>query len=103
MRTAQLLIKLSGVVITVIEVNRPSIKSNRLANFYIVSSQKLAVFQYVFFPFEELPLRYSRVLKFLLIDGNGVILEIKQHFDLPVSIVLQAALHHALLEVAKEP
>lgn len=102
LRLAGALVELAGVVIAVVEVDGAAVERDRLADAQVVGSQELAVLLHVLLPLQELALRDARVLEFLLVDGDGVVLEVEEHLHLAVAAVLLVALDHALLEVAEE-
>lgn len=68
----------------------------------VISCEELAVLLDVLLALEELALRNARVLEFLLVDGDGVVLEVEEDLDLAIPAVLLVALDHALLEVSEE-
>lgn len=96
------LVKLASVVIAIVEVNGSTIEGDGLADAQVISGEELAVLLDVLLALEELALRDAGVLEFLLVDGDGVVLEVEEDLDLAVAAVLLVALDHALLEVAEE-
>lgn len=102
LRLSDFLVEFSGVLITVVEVDGPTIDLEDFSEFDVVGSHELAVSLGVFLPFQEFPLRNSRVLVFFLVDGDGVVFEVQEELDLAVAGVLGTAFDDTLLEVAEE-
>jgi len=97
------LIELSSIVIAVVEVDGSAVDDNSFAQLEVIGGHEFAVVLDVLLAFEELALGYSRILMFLFVDGNGVVFQVEEHFDLPVPFVLGVGLDHAFLEVPEEP
>ena len=102
LRLSRFFVEFPGVVIAVVEVDGPAVERDCLSEPEIVGSEEFPIFLDVLLALEELALGDARVLEFLLIDGDGVVLEVEEHLHLTVAAVLAVALHHALLEISEE-
>jgi hypothetical protein len=56
LRSSKLFIELSGIIIAIVEVDRPTIESDGLPEFDVICSQKFTIFKYVLLSFKEFAL-----------------------------------------------
>ena len=85
-----------------IEIDSPSIDDNSLTQPKVISSHKFATILDILFSFQKFPLRYSRILMFLFINWDRVILEIEKDLNFSISLILTFGFNHTLLKIPIE-
>lgn len=98
------LVELAGVVITVVQVDVPTVNRDGLPQSEVMGSQELAVLVETFLPPEESFAHGEAVVfLFLLIHLDGVILKVEEELYFAVAFVFEVAFNDCLLEEAVEP
>jgi len=100
---AEFLIKFSGVIIAVIEVDRSAVNVGYFSDSQVVCSQKFTILSDILFSLQKFTLRNARIFFLLLIDRDRIILKIKQDLDLSISLILTIGLNYAFLEISIKP
>lgn len=104
LRLAQFLVKLAGVVITVVQINIPAVNRDGLPQPEVVGGQEFPVLVKALLPPEEgLADGETVIFLFFLVHLDGVVLEVEEHLDFAVAFVFEVAFDDCLLEEAVEP